>query len=596
MNISTIINNLLYLVRSSNFPEAAKLADSISHLNIKDAKFLHASGIAYLQLGKIEQAHQQLSQFIHIVKHQHGIINVVADLRSKIGQTGADALFLESIQLSPNTPQYHYNYALHLSRNGKLKSSVEQLKKTIEINARFQAAYREVIRLLLTLNDNNLALKYLVQYTSAIDTKDIKYYLLAASVYESLNEHQQAIDHFQRVINTDKNHISAYIGVIHNHIFAGNIDTALDWCKQSLDLFPLNQAIHNLYCNLAFETGKQEPLRRLQKAIETTNSDELTSLYIAKCLLINKIDKANSALKHFSNTYQDKDNFLTSLVEVKKYEKDFQFIIDQLAHVDPLSNRLKENKVEANLALGRSDNAIDDIHFLMDSDTSNQYYKALYLTYLKLQNDSQYTDTYHPCKLVQTANLVEQTPDYEPFQLRLKARLKQDHVMNNNPLNQSVRGGTQTPGNLLTRVDIPEIKQLNEQLTHNIHKRLSALYAQSSSANTLSEQYTGNFKFVSSWSIWLESDGYHIPHCHTKGWYSGVYYVDVPDNINQGNDEGSLFFGKPGITLKDEMSPDFVINPKSGDLVLFPSMIWHGTQPFKTKKPRIVIAFDIVPV
>jgi hypothetical protein len=38
------------------------------------------------------------------------------------------------------------------------------------------------------------------------------------------------------------------------------------------------------------------------------------------------------------------------------------------------------------------------------------------------------------------------------------------------------------------------------------------------------------------------------------------------------------------------------VAPQPGRLVLFPSMLWHGTVPFSARAERLTIAFDVVPV
>jgi hypothetical protein len=37
------------------------------------------------------------------------------------------------------------------------------------------------------------------------------------------------------------------------------------------------------------------------------------------------------------------------------------------------------------------------------------------------------------------------------------------------------------------------------------------------------------------------------------------------------------------------------VQPKPGLLALFPSYMWHGTEPFGGTEPRLTIAFDLVP-
>lgn len=41
--------------------------------------------------------------------------------------------------------------------------------------------------------------------------------------------------------------------------------------------------------------------------------------------------------------------------------------------------------------------------------------------------------------------------------------------------------------------------------------------------------------------------------------------------------------------------PGGVVQPRAGRLLLFPSYMWHGTNPIHGSEPRTAIAFDAVP-
>ena len=40
---------------------------------------------------------------------------------------------------------------------------------------------------------------------------------------------------------------------------------------------------------------------------------------------------------------------------------------------------------------------------------------------------------------------------------------------------------------------------------------------------------------------------------------------------------------------------EIIHNPEVGDIVLFPSSLYHGTLPFATDRDRIVVSFDLKP-
>jgi len=60
-------------------------------------------------------------------------------------------------------------------------------------------------------------------------------------------------------------------------------------------------------------------------------------------------------------------------------------------------------------------------------------------------------------------------------------------------------------------------------------------------------------------------------------------------------EDGVLTFGQPSIITTPALTAEYVVRPRIGMLVLFPSYIWHGTVPFHSAAVRTTIAFDAVP-
>ena len=91
-------------------------------------------------------------------------------------------------------------------------------------------------------------------------------------------------------------------------------------------------------------------------------------------------------------------------------------------------------------------------------------------------------------------------------------------------------------------------------------------------------------------------NGYHTSHIHPDGWLSGVIYLKTTDLSN--NDEGAIEFGLHGydLPITNEDYPRKLHRPRRGDIVLFPSSLFHRTIPFTTDSERCVIAFDIMAV
>lgn len=166
----------------------------------------------------------------------------------------------------------------------------------------------------------------------------------------------------------------------------------------------------------------------------------------------------------------------------------------------------------------------------------------------------------------------------------LGAVLRPLHRTRGQPLDQSVRGGTQTDGPLLSRID-PALRTIAARFLAEVAAYRAALPADP--AHPFVARAPLRPRFAGSWSVRLAGGGYHEPHIHGEGWLSSVFYVSLPDG-----DPGALTLGEPQASLGLDLPPQRVVEPRPGRLVLVPSTMWHGTRPFGAGE-RLTIAFDI---
>jgi tetratricopeptide (TPR) repeat protein len=177
----------------------------------------------------------------------------------------------------------------------------------------------------------------------------------------------------------------------------------------------------------------------------------------------------------------------------------------------------------------------------------------------------------------------------------LEATLLKLHTAEREPVNQSLRGGSQTSGTLFGRRD-PVIAALRAAIAAAVSAHIAGL--PDDPAHPFLRHKSAAFRFVSSWSVRLRSAGRHVNHFHQKGWMSSAYYVSLPPSMLQAGDgdtAGCIQFGEPPAELGLDLGPRRVIRPSAGTLALFPSYIWHGTVPFQDDAPRITVAFDVQP-
>jgi predicted Zn-dependent protease len=175
---------------------------------------------------------------------------------------------------------------------------------------------------------------------------------------------------------------------------------------------------------------------------------------------------------------------------------------------------------------------------------------------------------------------------------RLAEVLRTLHSARFHPVGQSLRGGTQTRGSLLTRPE-PEIAALAHVLGEAVRSHVANL-PPADPSHPLLRHRNSDLSFGGSWSVRLAGSGFHVSHVHPGGVLSSACYISLPERLGDGDPkEGWLEVGRPPPELKVDLPPIATVEPRPGRLVLFPSYVFHGTRPFRAGE-RLSVAFDVV--
>jgi len=180
--------------------------------------------------------------------------------------------------------------------------------------------------------------------------------------------------------------------------------------------------------------------------------------------------------------------------------------------------------------------------------------------------------------------------DCPPEQLariaRKVAALHEDRMF---PVGQSLRGGTQTLGRLLSRCEeeIVELRRLIEAAVLRFWEGLPA----PDGTHPLLRHRAGPARLAGSWSVRLTGGGFHVAHVHPRGLLSTACYLRLAGDWADG--EGLLEIGRPPADMNIDLPPLRTIAPRPGLLALFPSYMFHGTRRFGAGE-RLTVAFDLV--
>jgi len=158
------------------------------------------------------------------------------------------------------------------------------------------------------------------------------------------------------------------------------------------------------------------------------------------------------------------------------------------------------------------------------------------------------------------------------------------------PIATTTQNGFQTRENLF-QIAGPQTGKIEEIFRAEIEAYRDE-YA--GSETLLIEDWPKDFT-LNAWAVRLQTGGHQSAHFHASGWVSGVFYLNLVESDDP--DEGAILFGPDGYghpKVKDDV-PSLLQRPTRGDVVIFPSSLFHQTMPIRNDGERIIIAFDLVP-
>jgi hypothetical protein len=181
----------------------------------------------------------------------------------------------------------------------------------------------------------------------------------------------------------------------------------------------------------------------------------------------------------------------------------------------------------------------------------------------------------------------------EELNAELLGALNERHRFATHPLDQSLRNGSQTARSLLSE-EHPAIHAILQSFVPPIEDYRAAIGT--AEGHPLTGRNRGMVAITGAWSVQLRREGFHVNHVHPHGWISSAYYVAVPSEAaNAQLMSGWLKFGETRYPVPGALA-ERVVQPRPGRLALFPSYMWHGTNPIHGSEPRTTIAFDASPI
>jgi len=270
--------------------------------------------------------------------------------------------------------------------------------------------------------------------------------------------------------------------------------------------------------------------------------------------------------------------------------------LEKVRALDPMHEHLASAWAAVQLGLGKADDALAtcDTHLQQHSqDVTMLSVQPFILS--DLGGESEQTTNYENFIYATEISAANGFATIDAFNHALAEHVLAHPSLRNSPPRATTKNGQQT-GELLVEPKGP-VAVLEQMLWGALNAYRDSLPSSAADTNPYCGEWP-TLKGMTAWGVVLNAEGHQVPHLHPTGWISGVYYVDVPDLVQScdKNHLGWLEFGAAPPEIPATKQPaTFLVEPKPGQLVLFPSYFFHRTIPYTNTARRISIAFDFNP-
>ena len=381
---------------------------------------------------------------------------------------------------------------------------------------------------------------------------------------------------------------------------AGHVDQAASHYRDALEIDPAHQESLRALTRLEIEhRGNTDAFVHYEHALDQRGSQLAAWLDWIDALLSNdRYREAAQTADRALARHPDSVALETMAAFSEGMTENATFPLERL---EKASNGASDPPLPwlATLALraGMPDRAADYAERLIAADARNQGAWALLSIAWRLLDDPREHWLCDYERFVIAAEVVPPDGSCSPqeYAIRIAAALDPLHKSVAPPGRTSLRGGTQTSGELFHHPS-PVIQTLRDSARIAAEKVIAQL--PDDPDHPFLGRKTGKVGFLLSWSSRLtESGGHHDSHYHDEGWMSSAYYARLPkaDEASRTRHEGWLQFGVPPASFGIDLEPRRTVEPKEGTLLLFPSYMLHGTIPFGGGD-RLTASFDFRPL
>ena len=368
----------------------------------------------------------------------------------------------------------------------------------------------------------------------------------------------------------------------------GNFNEVVNKYKKIVEIEPNNYKAHNNLGNALKELGKfKEATTSYRQAIKIQPYYSKAHFNLGN--ILNDFDKFEEAIPNLLLALKIKPNFNDAhnclAISYKKLGK-FEKAITHYKKANTSESRAQI--LQCLYVLKKTNEYSKYLSKLCKNDPKN-IKAASISTFVsnQLKLDNIYPFCKNPLKFIFIKNIKS---NFIPFKKFINSLINECNNLNSVWESRTTKNGFQSKGNLFKFQTLPIVNLKNIIL--EVIDEYKIKYKKKSDG--FISQWPNKFSLL-GWYNRLLKHGYQQSHIHPGGWLSGCFYLKMPKPLKKG--EGAISFSLHGYDypIINSDIPTYQYSPIEGDLVLFPSSLFHKTLPFSSKDERHVIAFDTIP-
>lgn len=565
---------------------------------------LHLLGLIYRQLNQPEKAYHFFTLCLKVNDKQSNVHLNFANFLIQINQIDQALLSYEKAHnLAPNNLDALYNWSLILNRKGQYEQAVITIKKAIELSNTQPQFYNVLGNALKNIEHYDDAI---TAFNAAIKLNPLDFFAWhnLGVTHRILGKPNEAINCYEKIKIAGESVAEYHFNLGCAFYDMNELNLAENSLEKAINLKPDYVMAHEALNTLYWEKSQKSKFLGTYNLYLKTNQQPTEAMiysYSTQLIRSNNLPKAEEALNNGIKLFGKVPAFCHALATVylrQNQQTNLAFDLLKTA-TNSTPNNVRYKIDLANILIKKEQYQQALIHLeqaisLAPNNQETWAYKGICWRLLKDERESWLND-YKQLISIQKISAPANYDNLEHFFATLKIFLRNLHVAKEQPLDQSVVGGSQTNGNLLLN-SAPIIQELRTAINNNITSHLSTLTYDAE--HPFLSRLTGNFNLSGCWSVLLNNKGYHTNHIHPDGWLSGPTYISVPDSIHEADPHksGWVKFGETSLNLGDKEKIGLEHCPKEGECVFFPSFMWHGTNPTVTDEIRMTTPCDIQPI